>query len=151
MAYVVARRNGRFEVRESFHTPDGPRARSLAGFHVLTDEVLAKAARRAQRPFNVEAVLTSGRRAGAPVAAMTGARRETRDSNRRFVEASRRMALTLQRPPTVRPADPGAVLIDLLGFADAVTRNQPARPFEPLAFPVLSRLVEDRRASARPL
>jgi hypothetical protein len=58
------------------------------------------------------------------------------------------MALTLQRPPTVRPADPGAALIDLLGFADAVTRNQPARPFEPLAFPPLSRLVSDRRGSA---
>ena len=134
MAYVVARRNGRFEVRESLHTPDGPRARSLAGFDVLTDEVLAKAARRARRPFDVEAVLASGRRAGAPVATMTGTgylsenpsarapgaaeegsrgfriapKRQALDSNRRFVEASRRMALTLQRPPTVRPADPGA-------------------------------------------
>jgi len=60
------------------------------------------------------------------------------------------MALALQRPPTVRPADPGAALIDLLGFADAVTHNRPARPFQPLEFPVLSRLVENRRGSARP-
>jgi hypothetical protein len=156
MAYVVARRNGRFEVRESLHTPDGPRARSLTGFDVLTDEVLVKAARRAKRPFDVEAVLASGRRAGAAVAAMTGAGRATHDSPSRFVEASRRMALALQRPPAVRAADPGAALIDLLGFADAVTRNQPVRPFEPLAFPALSRLVEGRRnpvdavGSARP-
>ena len=59
------------------------------------------------------------------------------------------MALTLQRPPALRPADPGAALIDLLGFADAVTRSQPVRPFAPLAFPVLSRLVADRRGAAR--
>jgi hypothetical protein len=150
MAFVVARRNGRFEVRESLHTPDGPRARSLAGFDVLTDEVLAKAARRAERPFDMEAVLASGRRSGAPVVVAKGARRDNRDSKSRFVEASRRMALALQRPPALRPSDPGAALIDLLGFADAVTRNQPVRPFEPLAFPVLSRLVEDRRSSARP-
>jgi hypothetical protein len=57
------------------------------------------------------------------------------------------MALALQRPPAVRQADPGAALIDLLGFADAVTRNQPVRPFEPLAFPVLSRIAADRRGS----
>jgi hypothetical protein len=147
MAFVVARPNGRFEVRESFHTPAGPRARSLAGFDVLTDEVLTKAARRAERPFHLEAVLASAQRAGAPVVAR-GARLDVPDSTRRFVEASRRMALALRRPPTLRSSEPGAALIDLLGFADAVTRNQPVRPFVPLAFPVLSRLVEDRRGSA---
>lgn len=150
MAYVVARPRGRFEIRESVHTPDGPRARSLAGFDVLTDEVLVKAARRATRPFDADAVIASGRRAGALVKAGAGAGVDTRDSSRRFVEASRRMARTLQSPPALRPADPGATLIDLLGFTDAVTRNQPARPFAPLEFPVLSRLVEDRRGSARP-
>jgi hypothetical protein len=60
MAYAVVRPKGRFEIRESLHTPDGPRARSLAGFDVLTDEVVAKAAQRAQRPFDLEAVLASG-------------------------------------------------------------------------------------------
>lgn len=139
MAYVVARPKGRFEIRESLHTPAGPRARSLAGFEILTDEVLAKAARRAQRPFDVEAVLASGQRAGAP--ATIGAWRKTGDSPSRFVEASRRMALALQRPPALGPIDPGASLIDLLGFADAVTASQPARPFEPLEFPALSRLA----------
>jgi hypothetical protein len=147
MAYVVARRNGRFEVRESSHTPKGPRARSLAGFEVLTDEVVARAARRAMRPFDVDAVIASGKRAGAPVTAVAGAVGGIRDSSRRFVEASRRMASSLQRPPSSRPTDPGAALIDLLGFADAVARNQPSRPFEPLAFPVMSRLVENRRAA----
>lgn len=141
MAYVVARPGGRFEIRESLHTPEGPRARSLAGFEVLTDAVLAKAAQRAQRPFDARAVLASGRRAGAPSTLGTGG---ATDESGRFVDVSRRMARTLQRPPTLRPVDPGAALIDLLGFADAVTRNQPPRPPVPLEFPVLSRLVERR-------
>jgi hypothetical protein len=59
------------------------------------------------------------------------------------------MARALQRPPALRPVDPGAALIDLLGFADAVTRSQPPRPRGPLEFPVLSRLVESRRARPR--
>lgn len=144
MAYVVARLEGRFEIRESLHTPDGPRAHSLAGFDVLSDAVLAKAARRAQRPFDVGAVLASGRRAGAPTTVGVGGEA---DASRRFVGASRRMARALQRPQALRP-DPGAALIELLGFADAVTRNQPPRPPLPLEFPVLSRLVEGRRGSA---
>jgi hypothetical protein len=150
MAYVVARRNGRFEIRESLHTPHGPRARSLAGFEVLTDEVLAKAAGRATRPFDENAVIASGRRAGAPVTVTRGAVQGTvGDSSRRFVAASRRMALSLRRPSSPsRPVDPGTALIELLGFADAVTAGQPARPSEPLAFPVMSRLVQGRRAAA---
>jgi hypothetical protein len=149
MAYVVARPRGRFEVRESLHTPKGPRACSLAGFDVLTDEVLATAARRATRPFDAEAVLASARRAGAPVRIGTGVTEGVRDSSRRFVEASRRMAQSMaRRQASAGGADSGAALIDLLGFADAVARSQPPRPFEPLRFPVLSRLVEDRRAVA---
>jgi hypothetical protein len=148
MAYVVARPKGRFEVRESLHTPKGPRARSLAGFDVLTDEVLAAAAQRSTRPFDAEAVLVSARRAGAPVATgAAGVAEGVRDSSRRFVEASRRMALSMRRRPAPSGGEgSGAALIDLLGFADAVARSQPPRPFEPLTFPVLSRLVEGRRA-----
>ncbi len=149
MAYVVVRPKGRFEIRESIHTPAGPRARSLVGFEALTDEVLATAALRAQRPFDLEAVLASGRRAGAP--STVGAAHSKSESERsRFVEASRRMALALQRPPVARSLDPGAALIDLLGFAEAVAGSQPARPFEPLEFPPLARLVQERHAPARP-
>jgi hypothetical protein len=149
MAYVVARPKGRFEIRESLHTPDGPRARSLAGFDVLTDAVLAKAARRAQRPFDLEAVHRSARRAGAT--AKVGAEADARDSRARFVETSRRMARALQRPQAHRTVDPGSALIELLGFVDAVTCSQPPRPRAPLEFPVLSRLVEDRRRSPHPV
>jgi hypothetical protein len=52
MAFVVARRDGRFEIRESVSTPAGPRARTLAGFRVLSDDVLAEAEARATRPFD---------------------------------------------------------------------------------------------------
>jgi hypothetical protein len=147
MAYVTGRRGGRFEIRESLHTPKGSRARSLASFEVLDDDVLDRAEQRSSRPFDVDAVIASGRRAGARVIAQAGAAREARDSPARFVEASRRMALSFRRRPhaTTR-ADPGDELIDLLGFADAVTASQPVRPFEPLAFPVLSRLVQARHA-----
>ncbi len=44
MAFVVARPKGRFEIRESVHTPQGPRARSLANFKDLDEEVLDKRA-----------------------------------------------------------------------------------------------------------
>ncbi|HEY2283540.1 MAG TPA: hypothetical protein VGH60_08330 [Solirubrobacteraceae bacterium] len=150
MAYVVARPKGRFEVRESLHTANGPRARSLVGFDVLTDEVVAAAAGRATRPFDAEAVIASGRRAGAPVvtAEAAGAAGGVRGSAKRFVEASRRMALSTQRAPSSRVTDPGEALIGLLGFVEAVRRSQPARPFEPLAFPVMARLVRQRHVPA---
>ena len=61
------------------------------------------------------------------------------------------MARALQHPPASKAVDSGAALIDLLGFADAVAVNQPARPFEPLEFPVLLRLLGNRRGSARPV
>lgn len=141
MAYVVPRRNGRFEVRESVHTPRGPRARTLAGFRVLTDEVLLAAKRRATRQFDSEAVLSSAERVGAPV-------RTSRHSAHRFVDTSRRMALAFSRPPASKPMDPGAVLIDLLGFADAVRASQPPRRFEPLAFPALGGLAAERPRGA---
>ncbi len=147
MAYVVARPKGRFEVRESLHTPKGPRARSLVGFDVLTDEVVATAAGRATRPFDAAAVIASGRRAGATVVAGSGVGGGVRGSAKRFVEASRRMALSTQRVPSSKATDPGEALIELLGFADAVKRGQPARRFEPLAFPVMARLVQGRRAA----
>jgi hypothetical protein len=149
MAYVAARRNQRFEIRESLHTPTGPRARTLAGFTILTDDVLDRAAKRATRSFDVDAVIASAERAGAPVRAATVASRRAGDSSRGFVQSSRRMAASLQRTATRSArADPGRELIDLLGFADAVTASQPARPSERLGFPVLSKLVAGGPAAA---
>jgi hypothetical protein len=52
MAFVVARPNGRFEIRESVSTGRGPRARTLAGFRVLTPHILDHAAERARGGFD---------------------------------------------------------------------------------------------------
>lgn len=146
MAYVIARKGGRFEIRESLHTPKGPRARTLVNFRVLTDETLATAARRAQRPFDAEAVVRSGQRAGATVSLIGmdfGSARE------RFLAGSRRMARSVGRSqPGGARADPGAALAELLGFADTVMASQPPRPFEALAFPPLGRLGERRSAGS---
>ena len=146
MAYVVARPQGRFEIRESVHTPKGPRARSLAGFTRLTDEVLATAGRRASRPFDADAVRASAARAAAPT------QRHRRPEMRRFVESSRRMAAALEtRPPGVgsaRDRDPGDALIDLLGLVAQVSAFGPPRAREPLRFPSLARLRAARSAGA---
>jgi hypothetical protein len=163
MAYVVARRNGRFEMRESLHTPHGPRSRTLAGFGVLSDDVLERAASRAQRPFDAAAVIDSGRRAGALVTAALEQTASPGDSNGRgagpedpadashderrgFLAATARMARSVRRTPSAERTSPGEALIDLLGFADAVRVSQPPRRAEPLAFPAIGQLVVHRRS-----
>jgi hypothetical protein len=146
MAYVVARRGGRFEIRESFHTARGPRSRTLAGFQVLTDDVVSAAACRAQRPFDAEAVVRSGRRAGARVQVASSGASRARD---RFLAGSKRMASALGRPqPMSTGKDPGAALLELLSFADMVRASQPPPPVEALAFPSLARIVERRAETA---
>jgi hypothetical protein len=66
MAFVVARRDGRFEFRESIATPTGPRARTLATFRELTDDVLDRAEQRAQRPIDRQALEARAHALGAP-------------------------------------------------------------------------------------
>ncbi len=152
MAFVISRPGGRFEIRESVHTASGPRARSLVGFKTLTNRALTTAATRAQRPFDAEAVIASARRAGAPIDLPRPAGGVSgQSSRRRFLEASRRMAAITAGSGTEGVsdrgsdrADPGAALIELLGFADAVKRSRPESPRTALEFPVLARLREDR-------
>ena len=67
MAFLVARRPGQWEIRESVHTASGPRARTLATFRVLTDAVLEQAEAAAVRPFDREEVRASAWRAGVPL------------------------------------------------------------------------------------
>lgn len=148
MAYVVTRPKGRFEIRESVHTPKGPRARSLANFAHLTDEVLVTAGVRASRPFDAEAVRASARRAGAPVGARRRRQRITGAAQARgFVESTRRMAASLETRPTTAGTrrDPGDALIDLLGFVAQVKAFTPDRAPEPLGFPPLALLMEETR------
>lgn len=156
MAYVVARPKGRFEIRESVHTPKGPRARSLANFAELSVEVLATAHSRASRPFDAKAVRVSARRAGAPVHRAQRRRQPgtgaTSREARRFVESSRRMAASLE-PRDLEAGgsrrDAGDALIDLLGFVAQIRASTPAREPEPLAFPPLARVVLETRERQR--
>ena len=60
----------------------------------------------------------------------------------RWVKASRRMARVLDHPAAKGRPDPGASLLQLLDFADAVAKSVGPRKWEPLAFPVLSRMAE---------
>lgn len=68
MAYVVPRRSGGWELRESRATPAGPRARTLASFKTLDGETIDHAIRRASRPLPAEAIRRAATRAGAPIA-----------------------------------------------------------------------------------
>jgi hypothetical protein len=153
MAYVVARPKGRYEIRESVHTPKGPRARSLANFAALTDEVLETAQRRASRPFDPAAVRASARRAGSPVQRSRRPRGRTAPGlppaeAHHFVAASRRMVRSLDAaPPRIgdQGRDPGDALIDLLEFVAQIAPFRPKTDPEPLRFPPLARLRNARR------
>ena len=71
MAFVVTRRDGRFEIRESVSTPRGPRARTLVTFRELSAAVLDKAEERATTPFDRARVEHRVLVAGAPQARQT--------------------------------------------------------------------------------
>lgn len=68
MAYLVRHAGDRIEIRESRATAKGPRSRQLARFAgALTPAVLARAAARATRPFDAEALVRRARVMGIPV------------------------------------------------------------------------------------
>jgi hypothetical protein len=67
MAYVTARPNGTWEIRESASTPDGPRSRTLASFRTLSNEVVEHARARADKPLSADDIRGAARQAGAPV------------------------------------------------------------------------------------
>jgi hypothetical protein len=66
MAFVVATKRGGYEIRESQHTPKGPRSRTLASFKELTDDVIEKARARASKPLSAAEVERAARRVGVP-------------------------------------------------------------------------------------
>jgi hypothetical protein len=68
MAFVVPTKRGRFEVRESRSTPNGPRSRTLVSFKEMDDEVIEKAIARSAKPLDPSELRSSALRAGAQVA-----------------------------------------------------------------------------------
>lgn len=67
MAFIKQSRPGRWEIRESRVTANGPRSATLATFESLDHTHLELAAGRAQSEFDERAIVESARRAGAPV------------------------------------------------------------------------------------
>lgn len=147
MAYVVRRSKGAFEVRESALTPEGPRSRTLAGFTVLTDAVVALAQDRSTGALEADSLSRAAVRAGAPVApspadgaamALIGALA----SGRRLAPGLRRGLTALLdgaddgdalRWANATDAERGMALRDLLLLADRLPRQRRG----PLLFPRL--------------
>jgi hypothetical protein len=67
MAYVVAKPGGRFEIRQAHATRAGPRSRTLATFRCLDDDVLTRAASKADPPVDPAELVRLARRLGVPV------------------------------------------------------------------------------------
>ncbi len=148
MAYVVATKRGRFEIRESRSTPDGPRSKTLATFQELTDEVIEKARARSAKPLSAEALRSAAKRSGAP-SAPAPVDRAAREliaelgKGRRLDPTLRHLLRDLLRGKessvaewmASTPRDRGQALVDLLLLADALPSS--GHRNEPLDFPRL--------------
>lgn len=148
MAFLVARKDGRFEIRESLATEAGPRARTLASFRELDDDVLDRAAANASRPFDRAAIVRRAERLSVPrhpdlasrwARALIAELRHGRSPAPPLIELLRD-----ELPPPTRPtpdtieqalewigksdAQRGATLRDLLDLADRFPqRERPPR------------------------
>jgi hypothetical protein len=157
MAFVVANRNGTYEIRESRSTPKGPRSKTLATFRELSDEVVEKARSKASKPVSAEELRKAARRAGATVAREPidhAARKLIAElgKGRKLDAGLRRMLIDLleDRKPrsasdaahsvaewmAATPEQRGEALEDLLLLADALPHG--GRKGKPLEFPPLN-------------
>lgn len=139
MPYIVPKRSGSWELRESVATERGPRSRTLVSFRELTPETIRRAGERASTPLDADALRWLAQRAGAPVAspvriggrllrALAGGPSPPPGLRRLLLEAlgapphdpmtasERAAGEWLDRTPGQR----GAVLWDLLLLADAL-------------------------------
>lgn len=154
MAFVTKGRGDSWELRQSHHTPNGPRSVTLATFDQLTPRVVEHALKRAVKPLTAADVEHAALRAGAPVQAPT-ADRAARELLRELAHGARPRA-ALRRllaaglgdaadgagaePPSdaaraagewagAAPRDRADALVDLLLLADALP--PPRRRREP--------------------
>lgn len=123
------RRQGRLlEIRECRSTDRGPRQFTLARARdILTPDALDEAARRAQRPFDAEALVRRAREAGIPVAT-----RRTHAAARRLLAELRRgvpldPSLVRQLQEALEPLPSRAVPEHLEDAAEWVGRSEAAR------------------------
>lgn len=67
MAYLVRRKNGSWEIRESRHTEKGPRSRTLATFREATPEVVRRAIERSDQGLLERELIVKLDEAGIPL------------------------------------------------------------------------------------
>ena len=114
MAYVVATKPGRYEVRESVGTPKGPRSRTLVSFREMTAETVQKAQAKAEKPPTAAELTRLALRAGAPVRGS--------ELNEAASETLRRLASGEQPDPKLR-----RLLIDALSGQDLSSQASRSR------------------------
>src|SRR5437899_5539492 len=148
MAYVVRRRSGSWEIRESVATERGPRSRTLAGFRRYTPAVVRRAVSKASRPTSAAEVYDALVQAGAVSAAADDAARALLAevaAGRPPSPGLRRLVLAALAEPadhsvpgegaaewfTATEAARGYAVRDLMHFTD----NVPLPPPRPLAYP----------------
>ena len=108
MAYLVRRSADRIEIRESRSTLKGPRTRQLTRFAgALTPAVLARAAARARRPFDPDALIRRAQVMGIPVDARAPERE------------AKALLQRLRRGDSIDPVMAGLILSALEGVATA--------------------------------
>jgi len=112
MAFVVARRDGRFEIRESTATPRGPRARTLATFRAITPEVLDLAESRAVGRFDRQRIEAR--------ALELGAANDDAAATRAGWDLVARLASGDGIPPTLRSALASQLGADAARLADSI-------------------------------
>ncbi len=162
MAFVVATKPGRFEIRESRSTPAGPRSRTLASFKELDGEAIEKARARAESPLDVDQLRRAAARVGAPIAPspadraardllarlakgeepspmlrrlILGALGETGGDRPRQADAVSDAARSASEWISASPTERGETLEDLLRLTDAIPLR---RRSETVDFPRLS-------------
>jgi hypothetical protein len=114
MAFVTARGNAGWEIRESHLTEAGPRSRTLATFTTLTPEIVERARERSAKPIDAAELRRAARRAGAPVSPPPGDR------------ASAELLAELAAGRTPRPALARLLLDALQADASKPTDNAQA-------------------------
>lgn len=171
MAYIVRHSGDRFEIRESRATAKGPRSRQLARFAgALTPAVLARAAARATRPFDADALVRRARvmgiavetRGSEPEARALLARLRRADPIdpvmagllARALEQTDRAAVPERIAEAAEwigapPADRGAALRDLLdAFGRIAGSRPPLRERPPKTFPRFTSASSTDRSAA---
>ena len=149
MAFIVRRPAGRWEIRESYSTAEGPRARTLVTFKSLSPHVIERAVRTANSPVDRGGLIRAAKRIGVPVEQPEGdalaqsllrslARGERVRPGLRKLLIERLGGTPKQQIDEsvadwigASPKDRGAALVDLLGLVDRLPK--PRRT--PLRFP----------------